>query len=214
MSLSYLIGQSTKFVWYSTHYLISFKYATPIKIDRQNPPPFFKKMPSGKKLFYEMLKLFNEERNYINQKKKIPKTNVNDFANIVKGSFNFFMDLPKIDKRRTEKKFNDLNEKNEDLPKYFLRNFHYQTDGYLSENSANLYEFQVETLFSGSAATMRRFSLLPIIEYLKSKDEDLNFLDIGTGSGEFIKTIKYNCPKLKITCSDISKAYLEVAKKN
>ena len=148
MSLSYLIGQSTKFVWYSTHYLISFKYATPIKIDRQNPPPFFKKMPSGKKLFYEMLKLFNEERNYINQKKyKIPKTNVNDFANIVKGSFNFFMDLPKIDKRRTEKKFNDLNEKNEDLPKYFLRNFHYQTDGYLSENSANLYEFQVETYF-------------------------------------------------------------------
>ena len=56
MSLSYLIGQSTKFVWYSTHYLISFKYATPIKIDRQNPPPFFKKKPSGKKLFYEMLK--------------------------------------------------------------------------------------------------------------------------------------------------------------
>ena len=105
MSLSYLIGQSTKFVWYSTHYLISFKYATPIKIDRQNPPPFFKKMPSGKKLFYEMLKLFNEERKYINQNKyKIPKTNVNDFANLVKGSFNFFLDLPKIDKRRTEKK--------------------------------------------------------------------------------------------------------------
>ena len=41
----------------------------------------------------------------------------------------------------------------------------------------------------------------------------LNFLDIGTGSGEFIKTIKYNFPKLNITCSDISKAYLEVAKK-
>ena len=214
MSLSYLIGQSTKFVWYSTHYLISFKYATPIKIDRQNPPSFFKNMPSGKKLFYEMLKLFNEERRYINEKKyKIPRANVNDFANALKGSFNFFKDLPKIDKRRAEKKFNDLKEEDQDLPKYFLRNFHYQTDGYLSENSANLYEFQVETLFSGSAATMRRFSLLPIIDYIKSKDENLNFLDIGTGSGEFIKTIKFNFPKLKITCSDISKAYLDVAKK-
>ena len=42
----------------------------------------------------------------------------------------------------------------------------------------------------------------------------MNFLDIGTGSGEFIKTIKYNFPRLNITCSDISKAYLEVAKKN
>ena len=214
MSLSYLIGQSTKFVWYSTHYIISFKYATPIKIDRQNPPPFFKKMPSGKKLFYEMFKLFNEERKYINKSKyKIPKANIKDFANVFKGSFNFFMDLPKIDKRRTEKKFNDLKEINEDLPKYFLRNFHYQTDGYLSENSANLYEFQVETLFSGSAATMRRFSMLPIIDFVKSKENKLNFLDIGTGSGEFIKTIKYNIPELNITCSDISKAYLDVAKK-
>ena len=213
MSLGYLIGQSTKFVWYSTHYLISFKYATPIKIDRQNPPSFFKKMPSGKKLFYEMLKLFNEERKFINEKKyKIPKTNVNDFANAFRGSFNFFMDLPKIDKRRAEKKFNDL-EKDKDLPKYFLRNFHYQTDGYLSESSANLYEFQVETLFSGSAATMRRFSMLPMIDFIKSNGENLKFLDIGTGSGEFIKTIKYNFPKLNIICSDISKAYLDVAKK-
>ena len=64
---------------------------------------------------------------------------MNDFASIVKGSFNFFMDLPKIDKRRTEKKFNDLNEKNEDLPKYFLRNFHYQTDGYLSVKIQPIY---------------------------------------------------------------------------
>ena len=104
MSLSYLIGQSTKFVWYSTHYLISFKYATPIKIDRQNPPPFFKKMPSGKKLFYEMLKLFNEERKYINQKKyKIPKTNVNDFANIVKGVLIFLWIFLKLTKEELKK---------------------------------------------------------------------------------------------------------------
>ena len=51
MSLAYLLGQSTKFVWYSTHYLISFKYATPIKIDRENPPPFLKKCPQVKNYF-------------------------------------------------------------------------------------------------------------------------------------------------------------------
>jgi len=56
---------------------------------------------------------FDEHLNDMH-KYKIPKTNMNDFANIVKGSYNFFMDLPKIDKRRTEKKFNDLNKKNED----------------------------------------------------------------------------------------------------
>ena len=54
MSLSYLINQSSKFIWYSAHYIISFKYATPIKIDKSNPPPFYGKMPSGRKLFFEI----------------------------------------------------------------------------------------------------------------------------------------------------------------
>ena len=68
MSLSYLINQSSKFIWYSAHYIISFKYATPIKIDKTNPPPFYGKMPSGRKLFFEMMKLLNEERKLINSK--------------------------------------------------------------------------------------------------------------------------------------------------
>ena len=114
-------------------------------------------MPTGRKLFFEMMKLLNEERKLINSKfYKIPKTELRDLINTAKGSFDFFLDLPKIDKRRTSGKFSDV-KTNKDLPKYFLRNFHYQTDGYLSEKSARLYEFQVETLFSGCAATMRRF---------------------------------------------------------
>ena len=192
MSLSYLINQSSKFIWYSAHYIISFKYATPIKIDKSNPPPFYGKMPSGKKLFFEMMKLLNEERKLINSKfYKIPKTELKDLINTAKGSFDFFLDLPKIDKRRTSGKFSDV-KTNKDLPKYFLRNFHYQTDGYLSEKSARLYEFQVETLFSGCAATMRRFSMIPLIKFIK--DENLpstKLLDIGTGTGDIITTYKF-----------------------
>ena len=192
MSLSYLINQSSKFIWYSAHYIISFKYATPIKIDKSNPPPFYGKMPSGKKLFFEMMKLLNEERKLINSKfYKIPKTELKDLINTAKGSFDFFLDLPKIDKRRTSGKFSEV-KTNKDLPKYFLRNFHYQTDGYLSEKSARLYEFQVETLFSGCAATMRRFSMIPLIKFIK--DENLprtKLLDIGTGTGDIIATVSY-----------------------
>ena len=170
MSLSYLINQSSKFIWYSAHYIISFKYATPIKIDKSNPPPFYGKMPSGKKLFFEMMKLLNEERKLINSKfYKLPKTQLKDLLSAAKGSFDFFLDLPKIDKRRASGKFSEVETKKKDLPKYYLRNFHYQTDGYLSEKSARLYEFQVETLFTGCAATMRRFSMIPLINYLNSK---------------------------------------------
>ena len=116
MSLSYLINQSSKFIWYSAHYIISFKYATPIKIDKSNPPPFYGKMPSGKKLFFEMMKLLNEERKLINSKfYKIPKTELKDLINTAKGSFDFFLDLPKIDKRRTSGKFSEV-KTNKDLP--------------------------------------------------------------------------------------------------
>ena len=99
MSLSYLINQSSKFIWYSAHYIISFKYATPIKIDKSNPPPFYGKMPSGKKLFFEMMKLLNEERKLINSKfYKIPKTELKDLIIQPKGALTFFLIYQKLTK--------------------------------------------------------------------------------------------------------------------
>ena len=35
------------------------------------------------------------------------------------------------------------------LPDYYLQNFHYQSDGYLIVESAQLYDYQVEVLFTG-----------------------------------------------------------------
>ena len=35
-------------------------------------------------------------------------------------------------------------------PAYYLQNFHYQTDGWMSAESARLYDFQVETVFLGA----------------------------------------------------------------
>ena len=76
-----------------------------------------------------------------------------------------------------------------------------------------MYEFQVETLFSGCAATMRRFSMIPLIKFIK--DENLprtKLLDIGTGTGDIIATYKLNTKNLEVTCSDLSEEYLNVAK--
>ena len=164
-------------------------------------------------MFFEMMKLLNEERKLINSKfYKIPKTQLKDLLSAAKGSFDFFLDLPKIDKRRASGKFSEVETKKKDLPKYYLRNFHYQTDGYLSEKSARLYEFQVETLFTGCAATMRRFSMIPLINYLNSNKKNIKLLDIGTGTGEIIESYKLNFKDTEITCSDLSEEYLNVAK--
>ena len=54
----------------------------------------------------------------------------------------------------------------EKYPQYYRRNFHYQSDGYLSDNSANLYDLQVDILFNGVADAMRRRILKPMKEGL------------------------------------------------
>ena len=49
-------------------------------------------------------------------------------------------------------------------PDYYLQNFHHQTDGYLSDHSAGIYDIQVEILFNGSADAMRRRIIKPLKE--------------------------------------------------
>lgn len=43
-----------------------------------------------------------------------------------------------------------------------MQNFHHQTNGYLSDLSANLYDLQVEIFFGGLADAMRRYILAPL----------------------------------------------------
>ncbi len=76
----------------------------------------------------------------------------------------FFEDLPAIHRRRER---NDTREVNTAAtagrrPDYYLQNFHYQSDGWLSEDSADRYDTQVEVLFKGSANAIRRQALPPL----------------------------------------------------
>ena len=67
----------------------------------------------------------------------------------------------------------------EGLPEYFTQDFHYQTGGYLSEDSARLYDVQVETLFYGAAA-MRRAAIPSIAEFLAGRDQRrIELLDVA-----------------------------------
>ena len=67
-----------------------------------------------------------------------------------------WLDMPNTWDRRRKQNYKDLpkNIENENYPKYYLRNFHHQTDGYLSDFSASIYDLQVEILFNGSACLL------------------------------------------------------------
>ena len=98
-----------------------------------------------------------------------------------------WLDLPSIWQRRTRRDVTDLpveiNPK--DYPDYYLQNFHHQTDGYLSDRSAELYDLQVEILFNGTADAMRRRLIRPLLDQLGGRRADpIRVLDIATSRYE------------------------------
>lgn len=100
----------------------------------------------------------------------------------------------------------------EQFPDYYRRNFHFQTDGYLSEQSAHFYEHQVELLFRGLAQPMRRRLLMPMAEKLQSIARP-KILEIACGTGVFTADLQMTFPNAHITAVDISPAYIQYAKK-
>ncbi len=106
-------------------------------------------------------------------------------------------------------------------PPYYRRKFHFQSDGYLSEASAERYDYQVEVLFGGGAAAMRRQALVPLRGALRRAalrgqrggPGTARLLDIGCGTGAFLREVKRNYPRLAVTGLDLSAPYLAVARR-
>lgn len=100
-----------------------------------------------------------------------------------------------------------------DLPDYYQRNFHFQTDGYLSESSADLYDHQVEILFRGVAGAMRRLVLPPLIHRFRANTDTPtpHLLELGSGPGSSTQYVLQTLPEAWVTCVDLSQPYLKKA---
>lgn len=124
----------------------------------------------------------------------------------------------KISQRRKEKKAHDFDDVAKkyfsEVPEYYQRNFHFQTGGYLTSESASLYEHQVEILFAGAADAMRRLILKPMKEVYPGDGEGLHFLEVAAGTGRLTRFVKLAFPKARITVLDLSEPYLAEARKN
>jgi ubiquinone/menaquinone biosynthesis C-methylase UbiE len=128
-----------------------------------------------------------------------------------------WLDLPKIWERLRRKEYQQFGSEieREGYPNYYLQNFHYQTDGYLSDLSANLYDLQVELLFNGSADAMRRRILAPLKQGLANftnvAASQLRVLDVACGTGRTLRMIRGALPKAALYGVDLSPAYLRKA---
>ncbi|MFM1900045.1 SAM-dependent methyltransferase [Synechococcus sp. BS56D] len=128
-----------------------------------------------------------------------------------------WLDLPSTWMRRQKRNVRDLpDEASETLyPDYYLQNFHHQTDGYLSDHSAELYDLQVDILFNGAADAMRRRVLAPLLRGLRRFEDrpaaSLRVLDVATGTGRTLHQIRAALPEATLTGIDLSEAYLRQA---
>lgn len=132
-----------------------------------------------------------------------------------------FEDLPSANRRRRagdgQEVWRQAQETGEGsrLPRYYLQNFHFQTDGYLTDHSAKLYDSQVESLFVGTASAMRRQMLVPVASHLEGRDQrTVAMADIACGTGRFLRMVREAFPRIGLTGIDLSEAYLREARKH
>ncbi len=128
-----------------------------------------------------------------------------------------WLDAPAVWDRLRRRDFQDLPKaiNRQHYPAYYLRNFHNQTDGYLSNHSAALYDLQVEILFNGGADAMRRRLLRPLKEALTKQQagqlQRLRILDLATGTGRTLQQLRSALPQAQLVGCDLSEAYLRQA---
>lgn len=149
---------------------------------------------------------------------RMPHDMIEPPRKVLRDAVRFFRDLPEVHRRRrddvNDEVFEEKRREGSALPRYYLQNFHYQTDGYLSDHSAELYDHQVEVLFGGAADAMRRQALVPLHHHFRTRrTTEARLLDVASGTGRFLTFVKDNYPRLDVTALDLSPNYLAQARR-
>jgi ubiquinone/menaquinone biosynthesis C-methylase UbiE len=213
---AYRLSQTARVAWYGGHHILANRLHRGTAFAERRPK-VESKFPHRDRFVSEMRALF--ERDLANIEAGLyapPATSAISTITTLERSLAFLRDIPDVARRRRDHAHDEVlsDELRARFPRYYLQNFHYQTGGWLTEDSAKLYDFQVETLFSGTADAMRRQALVPIAEFLKGRDQRrVNLLDVATGTARFLTFVKDSWPKLRVTALDLSPTYLSEARK-
>lgn len=98
-------------------------------------------------------------------------------------------------------------------PAYYRQNFHFQSGGWFTAESAGRYEAQVEALFAGTAGAMRRRALALVARAWRARDHrGLAMLDLACGTGAYLSDLAVAFPRARLIGVDLSPAYLAAAR--
>ena len=216
----YAAAQGARVAWYMSQYLLARRISGPF--NRPGEPQFEPQSPEGdaQRIRAAFLELFAKDRANIEAGLYPPPQDIRleRAISALRNSANFFRDLPNVDQRRIERGGTEVREEAKSgegrYPTYYLQNFHYQSGGWLSEDSAKLYDTQVEILFGGAADAMRRIALGSLGRAMRGTDQrKIKLLDVASGNGRFLRQVLAAYPRIPATGLDLSPAYSEEARK-
>jgi len=125
------------------------------------------------------------------------------------------LDLPRVLLRSYRGRYDELpaSAKPEEYPSYYRRTYHWQSDGWLSDRSARLYDPSVEFLFGGTADVMRRMAIPPLADAVSRVDRP-RILDVACGTGRFLSQLGRALPGARLYGVDLSPFYVRHARRH
>ena len=209
-NLAYSAGATAKLAFYGAHYGLSRMLSAPFMRPGDAPFASDKPLPDRKMLSDAFMSAFTQDRENIAAGLYLTPDPSAQIRQTTK-SLAYLRDVRKIDARRLADKGTEVRDDpaSEGYPAYFRQNFHWQSGGWLTEESADLYDFQVETIFTGSAGAMRRSTALALFaQSMRGQDQRaLVCAEIACGTGQFAADVMRNFPRLNLTAFDMSPAY-------
>ena len=212
---AYGVSQLARIAWFTGHYAAGRRRMGPIGRSRRRGEFASLDRRELRKAFIDLF--IADWRSIADGVYRLPADAVRPpgLSDLIRQSRDYFQDTEEVSRRQAARRGREVFDEAlaEKYPRYYLQNFHYQSDGWMSAASAERYDMQVETLFTGAAAAMRRQALPAIGRAIGGRDPgSLRLLDLACGTGAFLAEVKANWPLLNTTALDLSPAYLGKAR--
>jgi ubiquinone/menaquinone biosynthesis C-methylase UbiE len=219
--LAYGLSQLPRFAWYVGHGVIMRQLSARAqrgagrgaRVTHTERP-----VPHRRQLYADMAALFRQDLANIEAGiYPLPADHDGALPILLNRSRLFFEDLPDVHHRRQSGRYREIRSPQTQgkRPDYYLQNFHFQSGGWMTKDSAQRYDIQVEVLFKGTANATRRQALLPLQELFAGRDQRrLRVLDLGCGTGRFLDFVKQAWPRLPVFGIDMSEAYIAEARRH
>ena len=222
--VAYGVRQLPRVAWYLGHGLALRRLSEIARLRKRSQsrarwqPRTDAPVPDRDSIYAETIRLFMQDLANVEAGiYPVPADHDGSFLTMIHRSRLFFEDLPKIHRRREHRAYNEVltKETSGKRPSYYLQNFHFQSGGWMTDDSAERYDIQVEVLLNGAANAIRRQALPQLHEAFAGRDQrKLQLLDIGCGTGRFLDFVKQTWPRLQITGLDMSAPYLRHAQRH